>query len=194
MPGTTSPCLFLDRDGVINEPVGTITSPDAMRIYPFAAEAIRRIRELGHVVTVISNQPAVAMGLCDEAAVNAVHQRMRDQLAAEGAAVDFITWCPHHPEFSGLCDCRKPGTGMIHRAVKKLRINMAQSWLIGDETSDILTGHRAGLRTILVQTGRGGSDRLYAAEPDRIEENLLTAVQAIIRAMAAGETVSRQAG
>jgi histidinol-phosphate phosphatase family protein len=192
MKGDTRPCLFLDRDGVVNEGVGMITTPNQMQLYPFAAEAIRRMRELGYAIAVISNQPAVAMGLCEEVDLNAIHHEMRRQLAADGAAVDFVDACTHHPEYSGLCDCRKPGTGMIHRAVRELGVNMAQSWLIGDETSDILTGHRAGLRTILVETGKAGGDRLYAAAPDLIEENLLTAVQGIIGAMAAGEAVSYQ--
>jgi histidinol-phosphate phosphatase family protein len=110
-------------------------------------------------------------------------------LGRSGAYLDAIYFCPHHPqkgffgerpELKGPCDCRKPGTAMIERAQRDLHLDLKRSWLIGDSTTDIRTAHNAGVRSILVQTGKGGRDRLFPDAPDLIASDLLQAARMTI--------------
>ena len=173
------PALFLDRDGVINEDPGWIASPDDLVIYPFAAEAIALANRAGFLVIVISNQSVVARGLATTDTVDEIHAKMRAELDRDGARIDAFYFCPHHPDFSGPCECRKPLTGLIDRAVEEHGIDRDSSFLVGDTTSDLLTGKNAGLRTALVRTGLAGKDGLHDVLPDAICDDLLGAVRMI---------------
>lgn len=173
--------VFLDRDGTINREVDYLRSIRQLRILPGAAWAIQRLNRLGFLVIVISNQPVVGRGWLSEQALGKVHDELQRRLSRKGAKIDAIYYCPHHPDanlkqFRLNCDCRKPNTGMIKKALRDFDIDLRKSFLIGDRTGDILTGHRTGLQTILVKTGYGGSDNLHKVKPDAIAENLTEAV------------------
>ena len=175
--------IFLDRDGVINEDLGWIGSPEEFKIYPFAAKAIASANEAGFVVIVVTNQSVIARKLCTVEALERIHAKMVEELAGQGARVDAIFFCPHHPDYGDgeLCDCRKPQAGLVDQAVREFGIEPAESYMIGDKTSDIQTGINAGMHTILVRTGKGGKDGLFRVKADWIEDNLLGAVKRILR-------------
>lgn len=178
---TLQKAVFLDRDGVINEDVKHLKDKTELRILPGVAKAIRRLNDAGYRVLVVTNQGAIAKRMTTPALVESVHVELRRRLSKSGAVIDGIYYCPHHPggtikEYSIVCRCRKPGAGMIKKAARDLGIDIEKSFLVGDKTSDILAGHRAGLTTILVKTGYGGTDMRYKIEPDFIVKDLLSAV------------------
>lgn len=174
--------VFLDRDGVINEDPGWIRRPEDLQLFPFAGPAIRRLNAHGWLAIVVSNQSAVARKLCTLEDVEQVNRKLQNQLTRDEARVDAFYFCPHHPDFGSMrdCDCRKPKTGMIDRAVEDLEIDRDRSFLVGDKTSDLLAGKRAGLKTILVRTGEGGRDRAHDAVPDVTMADLAEAVEWIL--------------
>lgn len=174
--------VFLDRDGVINEDSGWIRRSEDLVVFPFAARAIRQLNERGWLIIVVSNQSAVARELCTHDEIERIHQELQNQVAREGARIDAFYYCPHHPDFGTVrdCDCRKPKTGMIDRAVERFGIDRDPSYLIGDKTSDLLAGKRAGLKTILVRTGEGGRDQACDAIPDVTVADLAEAVKWIL--------------
>jgi histidinol-phosphate phosphatase family protein len=183
--------VFLDRDGTINVEVGHLKSPEQMELLPGAAQAIRALNRAGRLAVVVTNQPVLARGDVEYKELETIHARLDDLLGREGAYLDRLYFCPHHPDkgFEGevpklkiACHCRKPGTGMIDQAVQDLAIDRSVSWLVGDTTADILAGHRAGLRTILVETGHAGKDGKYDIPPDRVCANLADAVEWILAA------------
>lgn len=179
--------LFLDRDGTINTEVDFLRSPDELRLLPGAARAIREAN-LAHVpVVVITNQSGIARGYLTEDDLARVHERLRDVLASEGAHVDAIEYCPHHPTtgsqpYRVACDCRKPGTGMLTRAAERLGIDLGASYVIGDRCVDMEAGVRAGCRTVLVLTGYGETERDECRERltiDHVAPDLYAAWSAI---------------
>ncbi len=148
--------FFLDRDGVINAEVEYLYKPDETVILPGVVSALRRLREAGFLAIVVTNQSGVARGMYGEADVHAVHERIRELLAAEGASVDGFYHCPHHPKFSSPCDCRKPQPGMLLAACRDFDIDPARSAMVGDRLSDLAAGRAAGCRACyLVKTGYG---------------------------------------
>ena len=177
--------VFLDRDGVINDQTAFVNTPNDFRLLPGAAAAIRRLNETGVPVVVVTNQGGIALGYLTEDDLAAIHQRMAVLLAAEGAHVDAVYSCPYYPNgtiprYSKDSPDRKPGTGMLERARDELGIDLCKSYLVGDATTDILAGLRAGCTTILVQTGFGGSDAKVVAEPDYTAADLPAAVELIL--------------
>ena len=178
---TAAAAVFLDRDGTINYEVDRVKTPDELRLLEGAAQAIRRINRSGRRVVIVSNQPVIARGDCTEAELRAIHNRMETLLGREGAYVDAIYYCPHHPDagFSGerpelkiRCNCRKPATGLVEQACREMNLDLSRSWLVGDSTVDIMTARSAGVRSILVQTGYGGRDARYRVDPDRVAGDL----------------------
>lgn len=173
--------IFLDRDGTINRHIGFLRNPEDLELLPGAAEAIRKINSSGYLVIVITNQPVIARGEVTVEQLNLIHQKMETLLGAEGAYIDGLYYCPHHPDkgFEGEvaelkidCDCRKPKPGLILRAAKDFNIDVSQSWMIGDGKNDIGAGKNAGCKTALVE-----SDESF--EPDIIADSLLEAVEVI---------------
>lgn len=188
------PAIFLDRDGTINEEVSYVTRPEQLKLIPGAAEAIRTLRESGYRIVVITNQPVIARGDCTTAELLRVHDWMESELSREGAFLDGIYYCPHHPDkgFEGErpelkfdCDCRKPGDGMVRQAVLELNVDLRGSWLIGDRTGDVQTAHNCGIRSVLLGTGIGGRDKRHKAAPDYIFDNLLAAARFIVQSKTA---------
>ena len=184
---------FLDRDGVINDQTAFVNKPDDFRLLPGAAAAIRRLNEAQISVVVVTNQGGIALGYLTEADLTAIHDRMAELLAEERAHVDKIYFCPHYPagtipEYTKECPDRKPGIGMLERARKELGIDLARSFLVGDATTDILAGLRAGCTTILVHTGQAGTDGKEVAEPDFTVKDLPAAVHLILDHLAGAAT------
>ena len=182
--------VFLDRDGTISEDVDYLDNADMLRLIPRAAEAIRLINESGLLAVVVTNQSGLARGYFTEPVLKDVHNRMELLLKAEGAHVDKIYYCPHHPEV-GLpeylldCECRKPRTGMIDAAAKDLNIDVSCSYVVGDKIIDIELANKAGARGILVMTGYGREElKLLNSErkvwPDHIADDLYDAVKWIL--------------
>lgn len=182
-------CIFLDRDGTINEYLGLLRRPEELRLMEGVPEAIRLINDSEYLAIVVTNQPVIARGDISFEELDQIHAKLETEFGREGAYLDDIFFCPHHPdsgfesevrELKFRCVCRKPGTGMIDQAVKRYNIDLGASYMIGDMTMDVLCGKNAGLRTVLLETGKGGSDGIYEAEPDMIAPDLLTAVRRIL--------------
>ena len=167
------PAVFLDRDGVLTIENGyAIKSFDEMSIFSYAADCVSRIKKLGFLTIVITNQSAVAKGLFSEEELI----RMNDRLIKE-TGVDALYYCPHHPNgmvprYTKVCDCRKPATGMIVRAQKDHEIDMDSSYMVGDRALDIILGNRAGIKTILVNSGYGIDNLEERCSPDHVFKDL----------------------
>jgi D-glycero-D-manno-heptose 1,7-bisphosphate phosphatase len=152
------PAAFFDRDGVINLDHGYVATPERFELVDGAARAIKLCREAGYLIFVVTNQAGVAHGLFEEAAVDALHRHMKEILAAEGAMVDDLRYCPHHPKakrtaYRKICSWRKPGAGMILDLAKSWPVDFAHSFLIGDKASDMEAAMAAGLRGFLFEQG-----------------------------------------
>ena len=151
--------IFLDRDGTINKYVGFLRKIDDFELLPGVTEAIKKINTSGYLAIVASNQPVIARGEVTYEELDEIHNKMETLLGKEGAYVDGIYFCPHHPDkgFEGEipelkfdCDCRKPKPGMLLKAAKDFNIDLSKSWMIGDRESDVKAGAAAGCKTILL--------------------------------------------
>lgn len=183
-------CVFLDRDGTLNRYRGLINKEEQLELEKNAAKAVRLLNEAGYLAIVVTNQPVVARGMCEIEDVVYIHKKFQTLLGREGAYVDDITFCPHHPDkgypeenplYKIECECRKPKTGMIEKMREKYNIDLAQSYMVGDTTIDIQTGKNASLKTILVLTGNAGKDRKYDVHPDIVAKDVLEAVTIILQ-------------
>jgi len=181
--------IFLDRDGTVNVNKGLVYEPEQLELEEFAVEAIRLINRSGYLAVLVTNQPVVARGLCNIKDVEAIHRKLVTLLGQDGAYLDGIEFCPHHPDkgypeenpvYKIPCVCRKPGIGMLEKCVERFNIDLSQSWVVGDTTVDIQTGKNSGCKTALVLTGEAGRDGKFAVEPDLTAANLLAAVKEIL--------------
>lgn len=175
--------VFLDRDGTLNvlRPGEYVLHPRDVRLLPGAARAVKRLNSLGYLVIIITNQGAIGRGVLKKQKLDEIHALIIRRLKSRGARIDAIYYCPHHPKailpgHAIRCRCRKPNIGMILKAVRDFHIDRRKSFLIGDSTQDVLTGRRAGLKTILVKTGYAGEDGKHKAVPDFVVKNLKEAV------------------
>lgn len=164
--------IFLDRDGTINEYRGFITKTDDFVLLPDVCKAIQLINRSGLLAIVVTNQPVVARGEATEKDLNDIHNKMETLLGQEGAYVDAIYYCPHHPDkgFEGEvpalkvdCDCRKPKPGMLLKAAVDWNIDLDSSWMIGDGERDIMAGNAAGCLTVLL-TDEDSTEQTYVAK------------------------------
>lgn len=147
--------VFLDRDGTIVEDPGFLHEPDKVKLLPGAAAAIRRLNDAGYRVIIVTNQSGIARGRFTVADYQAVQQRLGALLTAQGARLDGAYFCPHHPQFTGPCDCRKPGLKLFRDAQAAFDIDFAQSWWVGDRLSDVQPARLLGGHGVLVTTGDG---------------------------------------
>jgi D-glycero-D-manno-heptose 1,7-bisphosphate phosphatase len=184
-----SRAAFLDRDGVLNELVwfedaGIVDSPfheDQVRLIEGAAEGVRLLRELDYRIIVVSNQPGVAKGRGTRAGVDRVTARLRDLLVEQGARVDAVYYCLHHPEallpeLRGACDCRKPKPGLLLTAAAEHGIDLHASIMVGDSITDVEAGAAAGCSTVLLGRIRCDLCRHLAArgvKPGAIHASLI---------------------
>ncbi len=188
------PTIFLDRDGTLNIEKGFLRSVNELELYPNVGSALRSLRKAGFRLVVITNQPVIARGEASEAEVAAIHRRLEWELGQEGAYLDRIYICPHHPDrgFPGerldlkiSCNCRKPSVGLVEQASTDLNIDLASSWMIGDRTLDIELARRAGMRSILVLTGAAGLDQQFEGKPDLVARDFVDAARLILQHQAA---------
>jgi len=177
--------VFLDRDGTINREVDVLHDVKQLRLLPGAAGAVAALNRLGYLTVIATNQAVIARGWRTEEEVNDIHRELVRRVAKHGGHFDAIHLCPHHPNanlkrYRKNCQCRKPGIGMIRTAAKLLGIRLdRKSYFVGDHTRDILAGKRAGLTTILVETGYAGKDKHHDVQPDFVARNLAAAVKII---------------
>lgn len=152
------PAAFLDRDGTVIVERHYLSDPDQVELVPGAAAAMRALRDAGYALVIVTNQSGIARGLYTEAAFRAVQDRLESILAAEGVALDGVYHCPHHPDFSGPCECRKPGLGMYRRAARELGLDLARSVYVGDRIKDVVPARILGGIGVLVRTGYGADE------------------------------------
>lgn len=181
--------VFLDRDGTINHLVDHLSKLEDFELLPGVAKAINALNKSGYRAVLVTNQPAIARGDCTLEQLEQIHRKMQTLLGQEGAYLDRIYHCPHHPDkgfanevpqLKMACQCRKPAIGMLEQARADLNADFAASWMIGDSTADLLAAHTAGVRSILLETGAAGLDEKYAVLPDFIAPNLPLAVDFIL--------------
>jgi D-glycero-D-manno-heptose 1,7-bisphosphate phosphatase len=182
----SSPAVFLDRDGTINEEMGYINHLSRFIIFPQAAPAIRRLNQAGLQVVVVSNQSGPARGYFPEALIGEVHRHLTELLAAGGARLDGFYLCTHHPEAG--CPCRKPKPALIFQAARDLDLDLSRSYLVGDRYKDVETAANAGVKGILVLTGYGRGEFDFirekaAAQPLYVAQDLEDAAAWILADM-----------
>lgn len=166
------PYAFLDRDGTVIVEKNYLGDPAGVELLPGAVAGLRRLRELGYGLVLITNQAGVGRGYYEESAVHAVHQRLVELLAAAEVTLDGIYYCPHHP--AAGCACRKPLPGLVRQAQAEFPVDLARSVVIGDKPSDIDLGKALGMRTILVETGYGAA-HAATTNADAVVPDLLAA-------------------
>lgn len=187
---TGRPAVFLDRDGTINEQMGYVNHLSRFQLLPGVARAIRSLNEAGLPVVVVTNQSGLARGYFPESLLDQVHAELHRLLAREGAHLDGLYICPHHPEareerFRLDCDCRKPRPGLLERAAAELGLDLGRSYMVGDRWSDLRCGAAVGATTVLVLTGYGRGDAAYVGpgqtvQPDHVAEDLEAAARWIL--------------
>jgi D-glycero-D-manno-heptose 1,7-bisphosphate phosphatase len=168
--------VFLDRDGTINIDVEYLHEPEKFRLTPNALAGLKRMQAMGFKLVIITTQAGIGLGYFTKEDFYRVNREMFRQLASAKVIIERIYFCPH--SLGDNCDCRKPKTALFERARQELCIDMQGSYMIGDKTSDIEAGRRAGCRTILLKTDR--SDTEYKVKPDHVAADLLDAAKYIL--------------
>jgi D-glycero-D-manno-heptose 1,7-bisphosphate phosphatase len=180
----------MDRDGTVNAEVGYLNHVERLQLLPRTAAAIRLINQSPFLAVVVTNQAGVARGYFREELIERVHERLSRLLAEQGARLDGIYYCPHHPTvgdppYRQECDCRKPRPGLVLAAARDLNIDVPRSLMIGDKHSDVRFARALGMPAILVETGYGrGEIEQWSADwgdrPDHVATDLLSAVEWIL--------------
>jgi D-glycero-D-manno-heptose 1,7-bisphosphate phosphatase len=179
--------VFVDRDGVINEPVWDTRTqsfespyrPEDVALVPGAAEGLARLT--GFKLVLVSNQPSAAKGQTTLEALAAVHERVAEALRTAGVELDGAYYCHHHPDFTGPCACRKPAPGLLLDAAAELGLDLRRSWMIGDADSDVTAAHSAGAKAVLVEHPRTAHRRGGAVAPEHTAPDLARAAALIAR-------------
>jgi D-glycero-D-manno-heptose 1,7-bisphosphate phosphatase len=177
--------VFLDKDGTLINDVPFNVNPDLISLTTLACEGLRLLQNEGYALHVITNQPGIAKGFFDRAALGRVEKRLREMLDAGGVHLDGFYYCPHSTD--GIvsadaiaCDCRKPMPGLLQRAANENCIDLAKSWMVGDILNDVEAGRRAGCRTVLIDNGNETEWELSPYRtPDLISSNLYHAASRI---------------
>jgi len=172
--------VFLDRDGTVAVDVHYCRRPEDFRLLPRAADAIALLNNAGLPVLIVTNQSGIARGFFDWSTLDAIHEKMRADLARSGAGVDAIYVCPHHPDDG--CDCRKPRPGLLRRASGELGIALSRSYMVGDRDMDVHAGRACECTTVIVDTGPvpPTADALRAMGPDYHARDLYDAARWIV--------------
>jgi D-glycero-D-manno-heptose 1,7-bisphosphate phosphatase len=166
--------VFLDRDGVLTrEKPDYVKSAEELEILPIQLDGLKKTRERGFTLVIITNQSAVNRGLTTHEEMGKIHQKLVTELARRGCILDAVYYCPHRPDEK--CNCRKPEPGLIFKAAQDLDIDLSKSWMVGDKAIDAEAGRRAGCRIQLVRTNKGDLDeaiaRILNAEEQSLEES-----------------------
>ena len=172
----TKRAVFLDRDGTMAKDVHYCRRPEDFRLFPNTAKAIKLLSEHGFKVIVITNQSGIARGYFTEEALAQIHEKMKAELAKEGAWIDGIYYCPHHPDDN--CNCRKPKPKLVLQAAKEHDIDLKHSFVVGDLSLDIDMGKAVGCKTILL---RDSPQEDMSISPDYIVSDLLEATQLVLK-------------
>jgi histidinol-phosphate phosphatase family protein len=182
--------VFLDRDGTLNVEKGHLARPEDLELFPSVGPAIRSLNRAGIPAIIITNQPVIARGEADFEDIEAIHRRLENLLAQDGAFVDAIFYCPHHPDkgFAGerpelkiSCNCRKPAAGLVDEACKMFSIDRAKSWFIGDSERDLECAKNAGVPSVLVRTGPSAGRVRCEAQPAFTAPDAPSAIAEILR-------------
>lgn len=185
------PAVFLDRDGTLNREVDYLADPARFELLPGVPEALTRLRDAGYALIVVTNQSGIARGKLTQITLEAIHARMRAELAAHGLTLDAIEHCPHHPTIGppglrGPCPCRKPKPGMLLRAAHKVGVDLERSWTVGDAARDLAAGAALGVPGVLVLTGKGHAELRRLEEAGvpvpHVADDLAGAAEAILSA------------
>jgi heptosyltransferase-2 len=176
--------VFLDRDGTLNPDPGYIGRLEDFELHPGAGAALSRLNRAGARLILVTNQSGIARGKLTLADLEAIHDKLRDLLALDGARIDAIYHCPHHPDEG--CTCRKPAVGMAERAIAEFALNRSRMYLVGDQSSDVEMAKRLGARSVFVTTGHGSRETLVALsarclQPGCVANSLDEAVDWIFR-------------
>lgn len=165
------PAVFLDRDGVLCAEKGYVVHLGELEIFPYARRCIDKLHQKGFLAICITNQSAVARGMMTEEALREMNEYLMAQIG-----LDALYYCPHHPKGIGKyrkrCNCRKPGTAMVERALEEFEIDRDASYMVGDRATDILCGQNAGLKTVLLESGYGTRRLEQPVKPDFICQDL----------------------
>lgn len=158
--------VFVDRDGTLNPDPGYIASPEKFECFPTVPEAIRQLNRAGLTVIMVTNQSGIARGYFSLQNLEDIHRKLQDDLAKSRAWLDDVLFCPHHPDDG--CRCRKPNPGMIELAVARHPIDVAASYVVGDQSRDIEMAHGVGAKGILVMTGRKSQEARAVCREKRV--------------------------
>ncbi|RUM41474.1 MAG: D,D-heptose 1,7-bisphosphate phosphatase [Desulfobulbus sp.] len=166
--------VFLDRDGTINEQMGYINHISRFILLPGVGKAISRLNDQNIPVVVVTNQSGLARGYFPPSLLEDVNKQMTQELAEDGAHIDGLYICPHHPEakqeeYRKKCTCRKPQTGLLEQAAEELGLDLERSFMVGDRWSDLKCGAAAGASSVLVLTGYGRGDQKYIGPGQQIQ-------------------------
>lgn len=190
MAGSTKWGVFLDRDGTLTEEVGYVNHPSRLALIPGAAEGVRLLNVAAVPALLATNQAGVARGYFTEDLVKVVLARLEALLAAQGAHLDAMYYCPHHPKvgpepYRQSCDCRKPKPGMLLRGSREFALDITRCYVVGDKISDVGFAHSVGAKGVMVLTGYGLGEYTYQREdwtvqPDFIAGDLTAAAAWIL--------------
>lgn len=178
--GALRRAVFLDRDGTVIQEVKYLSDPERIVLIPGAVEALSLLRNAGFALVVVTNQSGIDRGLYRLEEYEAVARRLEELLASFGLRLDAAHFCPHHPEVSGDCDCRKPATGMHRAAAEALGIDLTRSFFVGDRVRDLLPALELGGEGILVRTGYGAAEESHLPPAFGVADDLLQAAGMIL--------------
>ena len=174
------PAVFVDRDGTIIVERTYLADPEGVHLVPGATSALADLGSAGFALVTVTNQSGIARGLYTDRDYHAVAARLNVILTEAGARIDATEHCPHHVDFTGPCECRKPATGMHRRAASRLGIDLARSYYVGDKVTDVLPALELGGQGILVRTGYGREQEASVPEGTWVVEDLRAAADLIL--------------
>lgn len=186
MKGEGRAAVYLDRDGTLVVERHYLADPEGIELVPGTVDALAALHEAGYALVVVTNQSGIARGLYTEADYQAVTRRFEAVLAEAGVILDGSYHCPHHPDFTGPCTCRKPAPGMYVQAAADLGLDPARSWYVGDKATDVLPALELGGRGILVRTGYGREHEGSVAEGVTVVDDIAGAARHILEADGGG--------
>ncbi|MGD8361870.1 MAG: HAD family hydrolase [Gemmatimonadota bacterium] len=174
--------VFLDRDGTLIQERDYLADPEGVSLLPGVPEALRLLAEGGFALVVVTNQSGIARGLYTLDDYHAVAHQLDEELRRTGVDLDATYFCPHHPEFTGPCECRKPNTGMYVQAARELGLDLSDSYFVGDRQKDVVPAATLGGTGILVRTGYGLEEEVAVGEGTIVVDSLLDAARLILSA------------